>query len=209
MQQSAASFLAYAALGVCGSSVQSLEAELESQLKSYARDEERSALRALVEDRPLSLLAPCTNGASSLRIERPTTRLFRIQQAVARREPQTVKTLLDSTRISRQHMLPGEISLDYTYQEAWASAAIGDTAGAASSLDLVLNALPSVSALKFREPAAAAALGRAFALRAELAAAGGDRASARRWSRSVLALWGHADPELKPVLDRMSILANR
>jgi eukaryotic-like serine/threonine-protein kinase len=209
MKQTAATFFATAALGVCGSGTDSLEAQLESQLKSYARYEERSAVRALVEDRPLSFLAPCANAASALRIEQPTNRLYRIQQAVARKQRAVVRNLLDSTQKRRQDLLPGEISLDYTFQEAWAAAAIGDTAAAAASLDLVLNALPSISAIRLREPGASAALGRAFAFRAELAAARGDRATARLYSRSLLALWAHADPDLKPVLDRMTKLANR
>jgi hypothetical protein len=79
--------------------------------------------------------------------------------------------------------------------------------GAITQLDRVLNALPSISRRSLREPGAAAAAGRAMGLRAELAAAQNDQANSRRWARSVLQLWGTADPVLSPFLNRMKVLA--
>jgi hypothetical protein len=48
-----------------------------------------------------------------------------------------------------------------------------------------------------------------MALRAELAAAAGDRALAARWARAVITLWSDADPPLAPTLARMRQLGGR
>ena len=53
----------------------------------------------------------------------------------------------------------------------------------------------------------AAAVGRAMAIRAELAAARGDTETARRWARNVLALWDGASRSLEPVMTRMQSVA--
>jgi hypothetical protein len=57
------------------------------------------------------------------------------------------------------------------------------------------------------DPTEAAGLVRAMALRAELAARAGDRSTARQWAEPVTILWLDADPELRPVVDRMRALA--
>ena len=52
----------------------------------------------------------------------------------------------------------------------------------------------------------AGALVRGLALRAELAAATGDAAGARRWARPVAILWANADPPLRATAQRMAAL---
>jgi len=53
----------------------------------------------------------------------------------------------------------------------------------------------------------AAAVTRAMALRADLAAHRGDRPLAIRWAAGVVALWGSAEPSLRPTVERMRRLA--
>jgi hypothetical protein len=134
-------------------------------------------------------------------------RLHRIQQYFAKHDYAAAKALLDTVRLVRADMLPGEVSLDYTYQESWLRAAMGDPRGAAAALDLALNALPSLSIPAMDEAAASAALGRALILRVELAAKMHDRATARRWATALAALWAHADSELLSEVRRVNALA--
>jgi hypothetical protein len=44
-------------------------------------------------------------------------------------------------------------------------------------------------------------------LRADLAAHGGDQATARHWAHAVVTLWSDADPSLQPAVDQMRRLA--
>ena len=52
-----------------------------------------------------------------------------------------------------------------------------------------------------------AALVRAMALRADLAAARGDSVASRYWGNSIVRLWSGADRELQPLVNRMRQLA--
>ena len=67
---------------------------------------------------------------------------------------------------------------------------LGDSTAAAAFLDLSLSALPTQRTALLTETPQAAGLIRAMALRAELADAAGDAATARRWGRSCGTLWG-------------------
>jgi hypothetical protein len=119
-----------------------------------------------------------------------------------------VRTIMDSVSKSRHWYRPGDVALEFTVQEAWLRAAAGDTSDAEMQLDLVLNALPTLNArTAVQEVAQAAAVGRAMVLRAELAAARRDPATAKRWARNVVDLWAHADASLKPTLDRMKAIS--
>jgi hypothetical protein len=55
----------------------------------------------------------------------------------------------------------------------------------------------------------AAAVGRSMAYRAELAARLNDPATAALWAGRVLTLWGHADPNMRPTMARMRLLAGQ
>jgi hypothetical protein len=102
---------------------------------------------------------------------------------------------------------PGDVSPDYTFLESWLMVSIGDTAEAVAHLDQSLDALPTLGVYFLNYPAQSAGLVRAMALRAEIAAASGDRATAQRWSGAVATLWSRADPNLAPSVQRMRALA--
>jgi eukaryotic-like serine/threonine-protein kinase len=207
LSQPAAEFFSRAALGLCGEATDKLESKIEQQLQSYVRENERPAMRFAIESRSLGMLGPCTNGKSALRVASSRDRLNRMQQEYAKGNYQRVRALLDSVRKSRSDRLPGDISFDYTYQESWLRAAIGDSSGAAAGLDLALNALPSLSIPAINDPAAAAAVGRALIFRADLAVKMNDFATARKSAAAVAALWAHTDAELQPEVRRMRALA--
>jgi tetratricopeptide (TPR) repeat protein len=208
LQEIGATFFSRAALGVCDNGLVDSRQLLEQRLDSYIAEENRSEVRAALEWRPLSLAAPCNGGRSALAITAPEDRLYRMQQSFARGDFKTVREAFNELARTRRGMRAGDISLDYTYQEAWLRAAIGDTVQAVKTLSLALNALPTLSAAALKEPAAAAAAGRAMMLAADLASATGDKRSARKWAAAVADLWVNADPALQPSVRRMKALRN-
>jgi hypothetical protein len=206
--EATANLFAHAALGGCEPGARSLEVAFERQLQSYVPENQRNQIRGVLATRSFSMLSPCTGALSSLKIEAPYDPLFRMQQALARKDVRMVRTVLDSLAEERRDSRPGDLTLDYTYQEAWLKTAIGDTAGAIRQLDLALNALPSLNGISFRDPGVAAAVGRTFALRADLAFAQHDFRTARHWAGALLAIWRRADPPLQPTVTRMKQLAS-
>jgi hypothetical protein len=203
----AASLFATASLGVCGDTMTALRRRLEQQIQSSVAEAQREAARAALASRSRSMMTPCTRGASALDIPPPANKLQRLQQAFARHDTIEVRTLLHQIAESRRPLRPTDWSLDYIYQEAWLRSAMGDTTAAIAELDRSLNSISALSAPALREPAASAAVGRAMALRAELAARTGDSNSSRRWARAVAALWARADAPLQPTVSRMKMLA--
>jgi hypothetical protein len=198
---------ARAALGVCDDTLRRVVPRVERLLESYVPD---SATRAATRDaalwRFLSLAVPCLGPAAVARLSVPD-RLVRMQRALAESGPAALRAQFDTLRALRRTLRPGDVSVDYTYQEAWLLAAIGDSAAATAHLDRSLDALPTLGVYLVTFPSHVAGLVRAMALRADLAARRGDAATARRWARPVVALWSRADPALQPVVARMRVIA--
>jgi hypothetical protein len=90
-----------------------------------------------------------------------------------------------------------------TYVDARLHLMLADTAGAVHDLDLVLDAVPTGGRQLVTFLPSSAMFPRLLALRAELAQARGDRATARRWAGAAGALLAKADPELQPTAVRM------
>ena len=206
----AARLFAHASLGTCSDSIAQIEADLRDRIESHVAEANRADIAAAVTSRSLSMLVPCTAGASALRMRKSADRFFHIQEAFARKDFARVRVLFDALAASRIVQRPGDISLDRTFNEAWLRRASGDTAGAIRQLDQILGALPTISATSLfgwaTSPAAAAAP-RAMLLRAEMAAARGDFRTARRWVQAVESLWGKADPRLRAQLRTVATLA--
>jgi serine/threonine protein kinase/tetratricopeptide (TPR) repeat protein len=205
--EAAAILFARAALGACGAELTASLSGLETQLRSYVPENQRGEIRSVLADRSFSLMAPCTNGKSSLRIEAPRDRLYKMQRAFARNDLRTVRATLDSLAVIRRAAKPNDLTLDYTFQEAWLKSAMGDTADAINQIDIALGALPTLNGHSLRDPAVAGALGRAMVLRADLAASRQDTRAAQQWATALVALWGGADSELQPTVSRMRRIA--
>jgi len=205
---SANRFFAQAAPGVCDDSVAASRAAFDRVLDSHAQPNRRDQLRATAIYRAGTLAFPCAR-ATAIAGLNPVTPLDRAQRAFLARDSRRARNILDSIVAMRTMARPGDIALDHTVQEAWLRAAAGDSAGAAHQLDLVLDALPTLSVQAVRDDAQSAALGRAFVLRADLAFASRDSATARRWAGAALDLWGGADAAFQPTLARMRTLARR
>jgi hypothetical protein len=194
---------ARAALGVCDDSLVTLVHDIDRLLESYTQPSGRDAVRRDLLGRPGMLAFPCA--ARELDVGPSIVPLARAQAAAS--NVRQARLLLDSTLARRAGYRPGDVSLDYTVQEAALRAAIGDTSSAIRQLDLVLNALPTLGTFAVREEAQAAALGRALALRAELAARAGDKPTAVQRARQALTLWQDADPPVATRLGRLREIA--
>jgi eukaryotic-like serine/threonine-protein kinase len=202
----AAPYFAFAALGVCSDSVRVLEERLDAQIGHFVAEDQREQIAAAVKTRSRSMLSPCTAGKSSLGLAASGSRVLRMQQALALNDKAALRRMLAGVAESSRSQRPGDISLDFTYQLAWLTAAVGDTAAAAAELDRALGGLAGLSAASIREPASAAAVGRSMALRAFIAAARGESAEKTKWAQSLADLWATADAPLQPVVARMRAL---
>jgi len=201
-------FFNRAAPGVCDDTLAAARRDFERALMSYATPARRDQVRQTALGHSPSLAYSCLRAAAFTDVPAQTP-LDRAQRAYDARDTRRARSVLDSLARLRAIYRPGDISLDYTVQESWLRAATGDTVGAVQQLDLVLDALPTLSALSVREDAQSAAVGRAMTLRADFAAAQRDSAVARRWASNVVDLWSGADPALAPTLARMRRLSGR
>ena len=116
----------------------------------------------------------------------------------------TARQRLNAIARTRLRTQPADRSVDALYTEARVLEALGDKAAAAAWLDPTLDAVTSADPLLVADPMRAAPLMRAMALRADLAAAIGDRATASRWATVVIVFWQDADSFLQPIVKRMT-----
>jgi hypothetical protein len=144
---------------------------------------------------------------AALRVSAPAS-LHHMQRAFALGDTSAVRAAAESVRMERAARRGlGATDTEFLYHESLVMLAIGDTADAIRRLDAALEGL-GVSRRLLDDVHRAAAIGSAMELRARLASRRGDVAGARRWARSVLALWSGADPELQPVVIALRPLAN-
>jgi tRNA A-37 threonylcarbamoyl transferase component Bud32/tetratricopeptide (TPR) repeat protein len=196
-------FEAYAALGAPADSIAALAERLDQLLeigvpppvaRQFRCSEEAVSLgRAFPQLKRVTQESRCRMGAPMLEM----------QWALLNHDAAAVRKAFERGRAMRRIALPGDIALDHVFHETWVLLQVGDTATARDYLDRTLAALSALRTTVSREPLQAGALVRAMALRAELAAAAGDRTTARRWAEPVTILWRDSDPELRPIVERM------
>ena len=208
MQEDAATSFAFAITGACTPALRDFPRRVDARLISYIAD---SAQRREMHDAllrwPLRFAAPCVGARALLGVHDGGDRIVSMEQALANGDTARLRALYRDVQGTRAHDRPGDVTIDYTYLESWLLTAIGDTSEAISRLDLTLEAMPTLGSYLLDLPSQAAALVRAMALRAELAAARGDTATAARWAGVVATFWAGADAELQPDLRRMRVLA--
>ena len=102
----------------------------------------------------------------------------------------------------------GSIPFSLVWMESHVRLAVGDTTGAVTQLDRVLTSLRTQDVLLTTMTQAGALL-RSMALRAELAAAAGDTATARRWAGMVATLWADGEEPARSVAARMNAILAR
>lgn len=207
LSQSAPGLLMFAALGGPTDSLAALERDLTSTIEARVDPSDRPALRSEWLGRSATLAFPEFRFAGIAALEGTGDYEVEAQAAFARGDSATVRGILTSVHAARRLVSPADLTLDTLYPEAWLLAALGDSVAAIAWLDPTLGAVGDMQPQVLDDAVQAGALVRAMALRAELAARVGDRAAARKWARSVVALWAGADDFLQPIVQRMQQLA--
>ncbi|GJG87088.1 hypothetical protein tb265_22690 [Gemmatimonadetes bacterium T265] len=203
----ARALVAYAAAGGPNDSIFALRAFVSSAVRAgVPAARTPAAFDALLG--PAMPFAFPTLGGDALRdLTMRGDYLVEIQRDVARGDRTGAARRFARLDSARGSLTPADMTLDVLYQETWLRLAIGDSAGASSRLAFALDGLAGASDRLIEGVPRAAALGRCLALRAELAARAGDTSRARAAALDVLTLWRHADPALRPTVERMRVLA--
>jgi hypothetical protein len=193
-----------ASLGICDDSLRDFSSRLGALLTSYISDSsQREMLRSAVSRPILSGAVPCLGPAAVAGLK-SNDLLVQQQQRLAKGGRRAFRALFDSIQALRKGWRPGDIAINYTYQESWLLVATGDTAAAVKHLDGTLDALPTLGTRVLDLPFQAGALVRAMALRADLARQRHERANEMKWANAVAALWSHADPALDSLVGRLT-----
>lgn len=206
-ERAAAQLLFFAAAGGPPHRITEHERAVEQSIRAGVQPEMQGRARIDAMEQAAFLAFPVRSLAlttSPLALRSPVARA---QSAFAGGDPRSAAALLrrarDARRASRDL-----VSIDVAYAEAALYAALGDTAQATALLDAALASLADAQPGTLEDPARAAALVRAMALRADLAAADGSD-TARQWAAAVLALWDRGEPVVRSTLDRMNRIENR
>ena len=208
LAQDAAGMFASAMTGACVDSLRGYRDRVDRQLGSYVPEPAQRALaRGVLLRRPLAIAVPCVGAASLVGVDAASDRMVRMEQALAGHDVAAFRVVYDSLVAARSLNRPGDAAMDYLYIESWILATFGDTTEAIRHLDGPLEALPTLGTFVTEYPSHTAALVRAMGLRAELAAATGDRAAAKRWAAAVATLWANSDQALQPYVRRMCALS--
>ena len=200
----AGALLGYASLGAPRDSIAPARERVERALDSYVATGERAETREALLNTPLMLAYPVSPELSLSRPARPGDYLLDLQRAANRGDAAALHALLRSISRTRALSRPGELSIYFTFQEAWLLLQVGDTASATSELDGSLNALPTLNPYILDYVQDAAFLVRAMILRSDLAAKAKDVQASQRWASAVVDLWAGADEPLREVVARMS-----
>ncbi len=194
--------VAYAALGGPADSLAALEARASRAIAALDPNMQRDARERWLA-RAADLAFPHQRLQWWSRGETGSSPVAAAIVAFVAGDTSAVRRELDRLRLARAGIGPGGVNVDALYPEAWLLAQLRDNTVAAQWLDATLTALPATAPQAFHDPARAGTLVHAMALRAELAAAQGDAAAARRWARAVSLLWRDADEFLRPTVRRM------
>ena len=196
--------LAYAALGSPADSLHVLAVRADNAIRNYFSNDSLAAeARAGVLATPLSLVFPL-EGPLLITIA-ANDRMIRAEQLALTDRPAAARVLRALIGQFNRHA-PAQ-AMDGPYRMAVVALTLGDTASAIAVLDRALGALPTIGEALFKQVPQVAGLMRAMMLRADLATRRHETATAARWGRAVTSLWSGADPGLRPVVDRMRLLA--
>jgi tetratricopeptide (TPR) repeat protein len=199
--------VAYGAMGAPSDTILAQASRLNRLISVLVPPDRQALIRAAVA--PPALLAfPIVGAGPAHTSPIQAGYLFRMQRAFAQHDFAKVRSEFRRIGRLRKGMPPEEVAIEGTYLEAWLLAGIGDTVAAVARLDSSLTQLVGLRMdLKLPLMPEGAALVRAMALRADLAAARGDSVASRYWGNSIVRLWSGADRELQPLVNRMRQLA--
>jgi len=199
---------AYASVGAPRDSIVAIGARLDSLLQIVAAPEAAREARCRALREPLATAYPAVDMSADDDLCRTRSFLVDMTRSASVGDTARVGEIWENLRRVREGSRPGEVSLDGTYLESWVVLSVGDTASAVRHLDRSLSALEGLGTHLVSEPAQAAGLVRAMALRAELAAVAGNDRTARLWAQPVVVLWQDVEnEELKQVVERARVIA--
>ncbi len=199
--------LAFAALGGPTDSLRALEQRVDSAIRDALLPSSRQEARHTWLARPATLALPEYRFRTLPLLLGSGDYLLDAQWAFLRGDTAAVRQMFVDLRAARRNFLPSDLTIDALYPEAWLLGAVGEPEAAIGWLEPTFATLPATAPEVFADPARAGALVRAMVLLANLAEGVGDRASAQRWARAVVAMWSDADPFLQPLVGRMRRLA--
>ncbi len=198
--------MGYVSLGAPVDSMRALTRRVKEAVRTYVPARDAARVRDEVLSWPLTFAFPADAPLSVTRADVPGDWMLPMQRAALRYDSAAVRAQLAALQAERRLAQPGEVSIYWVYLDAGLYLASGDSAGAVHSLDGSLNAMPALGPYLLEYVQESGFLVRAMALRATLAAAAGDTATARHWAGAVVTLWEHADPELEPTVAAMRAL---
>ncbi len=203
--QAGLALLAYASVAAPRESITALERRLED-LATRLPAPTRPAARSALLDIPAELVFDVLGSRPAHRLTSPGPPwAMEMQWGLAHGDTASVRAGLDTLRAeSGAAPSAADISSDAAYIQTRLLLAVGDTTAAVRRLDGTLDNLPEVYSALLDYMPLAGCLVRMMALRADLAAARGDRSTARHWAGAVVALWGGAESPLQPTVLRMS-----
>lgn len=207
LARSAGPLLVFAALGGPEDSLRDLEQRVDSAITQHLPTPMQQGARMNWLGRPAALAFPTHPFASHGRLVGGGIAQLDADAAFLRSDTGTVRRVFANIRTVRRFAAPADLTLDALYPEAWLLAVLPDPEAAIGWLDPTLTTLEAGAPEKLVDPANAAALVRAMALRAELAERTGDSLGAARWARHVVILWSDADPFLQPIVRNMERLS--
>ena len=189
----------YAALGAPRDSILGTYRRVGRMLQRTQPAQSLQAMRRLVLATP-AIVATEDLGARELVRARGTDALLDMRAAVARHDSTGAREAGVRFEALADRYLPGSVGIDRSTAYATMLVAIGDSMAAARVLDDAIDAVPRARSILLEVAPQAAAIGRAFLLRTQLAIGVGDTATARRCFREVDALWSGGDSEVKLAL---------
>jgi tRNA A-37 threonylcarbamoyl transferase component Bud32/tetratricopeptide (TPR) repeat protein len=205
---SARALLVFSTLGGPADSLRGLEPHVAAEIRAAVASKQQYAVFSALLGQAAGLSFPIYRFESLTVLAGHDNPILDAQAAYAKGDLGGAHQILENEQKFRASVRPADMTLDITYSGAWTLAAIGDRAAAVQWLDPVLNAAQLYPPQVISRLANAGALMRAMILRAELARASGDSATARRWARPVAILWRDADPFLRSVVREMQMITS-
>jgi tetratricopeptide (TPR) repeat protein len=202
------SLLVYASAGRPSDSIATLRRRVEGRIDTYVRPERREQTRAATLDFAAAESFPDDGITDRHREHAGRNYLLRSQFYAAKGDGVRARAILDSLWTARREWRASSVSIDATFLEASLYASIGDTTAAVRVLDAALEGPLNMDYQTLAWITLPSNLVRAMILRARLAAALGDRATAAKWASVVVTLWSGADEEFRSVVDSMRALSN-
>jgi hypothetical protein len=155
--------LAYSAFGESADSIATIARRLEREIDLVVSPTDRSAVRDAAFLRPALLAYPILPPPRDTILP-----IARLEQAIARHDEAGARREFIAIDLARAAQMPTDVTLDHVVLESRLALMIGDTTRARTALETALANLGHYGTSMIEDVAAAAALGRAFELLADL-----------------------------------------